>query len=326
MQHAIRVAALFVLLAFFGAPSANAQSMSLVLLPGGCGSGAYTGGISYLTVDSTGKLCVNATVSATITFPTFGATFPTTGIAMGFSQGGNLVAATGTSGNLNVNCASGCSGGGGGAVTIASGAVASGAYSAGSLATGAGVDGWNLTEGTKADAPCTLPATTTACSEVATQKAIANAVNSPVPAGTNLIGKVGIDQTTAGSTNAVTIVPSTLGGWTKWSTPKNNSNTALLSPVVAVKSSAAGTFGGYFISNPNATAACMQVFDIATAGGVTLGTTRPDMVFCVPATSGANIEFANGAAMANGIQVSATTTASGSTAPPTGLDVTVLYK
>lgn len=45
------------------------------------------------------------------TSATFGATFPTIGTPVGFSQGGNFVAATGTSGNLNVQCAN-CSGSG----------------------------------------------------------------------------------------------------------------------------------------------------------------------------------------------------------------------
>lgn len=41
----------------------------------------------------------------------FGSTFPTPGTAVGMSQGGNMVALTGTSNNLNVNCAAGCAGG-----------------------------------------------------------------------------------------------------------------------------------------------------------------------------------------------------------------------
>lgn len=39
-------------------------------------------------------------------------------------------------------------------------------------------------------------------------------VNAALPAGTNLMGKVGIDQTTPGTTNAVTLVPATSGGMT----------------------------------------------------------------------------------------------------------------
>lgn len=92
----------------------------------------------------------------------------------------------------------GSGGGGGGAVTIASGAVASGAYSSGSIAsgafasgafaTGSGTDGWNVTEGAKADSVCGTATGT--CSLVALNKFIANAVNSAIPAGTNVIGAV----------------------------------------------------------------------------------------------------------------------------------------
>jgi hypothetical protein len=63
-----------------------------------------------------------------------------------------------------------------------------------SMASGVGVDGWDATQGTKADAPCALPATTTACSMNALAKAIANAVNSPILAqstNTVTIGQVG---------------------------------------------------------------------------------------------------------------------------------------
>lgn len=69
------------------------------------------------------------------------------------------------------------------AVTAASGAFASGA-----LASGSGVDGWNVTEGAKADAVCTLPASTTACSVIGLLKAQANALNGAVPAGGNIVG------------------------------------------------------------------------------------------------------------------------------------------
>ncbi|HKT72604.1 MAG TPA: hypothetical protein VJQ47_06910 [Steroidobacteraceae bacterium] len=131
---------------------------------------------------------------------------------------------------------------------------------------------------------------------------------------------------TAANAWPVTLVPQTGNGWSKFSTPKNNSNTALTNTVVSVKASAAGEMGGYIVYNPNASVAYIQVFDVATAGGVTLGTTRPDMVIPVPPTSGANLEFANGVSFANGIQIAATTTDSGSTALGTGLTVTMVYK
>lgn len=169
----------------------------------------------------------------------------------------------------------------------------------------------NISSATAADGNCKTYIDADTASQIHTD------LTAAVPAGTNLIG-------------FVTPTPSTTGGWSKFSTPKNNSNTALTTTVVAVKSSAAGTFGGYYVSNPNTSTACLQVFDVATAGAVTLGTTRPDMVFCIPAATGnpgaANLEITNGVNMANGIQIAATTTASGLTAPSTGLDVTILYK
>jgi hypothetical protein len=58
-------------------------------------------------------------------------------------------------------------------------------------------------QGTTADAPCTLPASATACSEIAVQKAIANAANGSIPAGSAIIGKVTTDQTTHGTTDLV---------------------------------------------------------------------------------------------------------------------------
>jgi hypothetical protein len=117
--------------------------------------------------------------------------------------------------------------GGGGAVT-----AASGAYAAGSLASGAGVDGWDLTQGAKADTACATDNGT--CSIAALAKRIAQnlttlntTAGSGIPTGSNtignvgivagsasigtvglnagtaLVGKVGIDQTTPGTTNAV---------------------------------------------------------------------------------------------------------------------------
>lgn len=73
---------------------------------------------SSLQVDANGFLKVNVVVGGGGTggtASTFGAAFPTLGTPVGFTQGGNFVAATGTSGNLNVQCAN-CSGSGASAV------------------------------------------------------------------------------------------------------------------------------------------------------------------------------------------------------------------
>jgi hypothetical protein len=119
-----------------------------------------------------------------------------------------------------------------------------------------------------------------------------------------------------------TPTPSTTGGWSKI--------TALAQTTTkkAVKASA-GTFGGYYAFNPNTAATYIQVFDVASAS-VTLGSTAPDMVFCIPGNASggaaANLEFTNGVNMATAITLACTTTATGSTAPSTGLDLTLFFK
>lgn len=92
-----------------------------------------TGQQAAIQFDVNGYLKVNlaAGSSGGGTSSSFAATFPATGTAVGMSQGGNMVALTGTSGNLNVQCAN-CSGSG---VSTADGA----SFTAGSsLFAGAG--------------------------------------------------------------------------------------------------------------------------------------------------------------------------------------------
>lgn len=101
-----------------------------------------------------------------------------------------------TSGNLRVSVVAG-----GGAYSA--GSFAAGAFAAGALATGAGVDGWDLTQGAKADGACSTATGT--CSVVALLKFLNTAAGSSTPAGTNVIGKTGIDQTTDGTTNLAAI-------------------------------------------------------------------------------------------------------------------------
>jgi hypothetical protein len=72
-----------------------------------------SGNASPLQLDNAGNLLVNVKAGGGSggTSSSFGATFPSTGTAIGMSQGGNMVAFTGTSNNLNVQCAN-CSGSG----------------------------------------------------------------------------------------------------------------------------------------------------------------------------------------------------------------------
>lgn len=134
------------------------------------------------------------------------------------------------------------------------------------------------------------------------------------------------DQGTLSAPIFVTDIPNTTGGWNPKSVP------ALTNTVTGVKASAAGTMGGYQIGNPNSTVTYIQVFDLATTGAVTLGTTTPTYVFSIPGNGtatvggGGNVEFSKGINHANGIQVAATTTPTGSTAPTNSLCALFLYK
>lgn len=205
-----------------GVGSATAVASQNIIQPGS--------GKAFTVGTNTFAACIDQTGSASNVVVLSGGSGLATGWGGGSSGGGSggsvtqgtdpwLVAGKGTAGSpsggvvsvqgvssgtvLPINIASG---------QIASGAVASGAYAAGSLAagalsTGSGVDGWDLTQGTKADAVCTLPATTAPCTIISLLKANANSTNSPIPqqVGTLIIGGVGIDQTTVGTTNAISL-------------------------------------------------------------------------------------------------------------------------
>lgn len=115
----------------------------------------------------------------------------------------------------------------------------------------------------------------------------------------------------------MTIRPSKTLGWT----PKV---LAAQSNIVSTVSSAAGVFGGYFISNSDATNfAYVQIFD--TTGSVTLGVTTPKIVLGIPPTAGANIEFSVGIPISAGIKLAVTSTATGAGVPTSPLDMTILY-
>jgi hypothetical protein len=110
----------------------------------------------------------------------------------------------------------------------------------------------------------------------------------------------------------------TANGWSV------SSQTALSNTKTQIKSSA-GNFGGYMFYNPNASVVYIQVWDVANAS-ITVGTTAPTYVIPIPATAGANLEISLGITHATAINVAATTTATGSTAPGTALTGFVIYK
>jgi hypothetical protein len=99
---------------------------------------------------------------------------------------------------------------------------------------------------------------------------------------------------------------------------------SIAATVTSVKASA-GQLYGWYIYNPNASVAYVQIFDLAT-GSVTLGTTTPKMSLGIPAGSAANIELSNGIAFATAISIAITTTRAGSTGPGSTVDYNMAYK
>jgi hypothetical protein len=306
-----RFAGLFaLLLAFLPLGHALAQSTSPIVLPNGCGTGNPQNSLAYLTVDSTLKLCVNATVTvppvtvggftpslgyASLTASASSASsalpsntgvvaFQNTGsatvsctlgvgsatalaneiqvpasstvfVTVGSNTFGACIDQTGSTSNLVVlaggsGLGTGFGGGGGGGgsggnVTIVGPlgqALAAASVpvilpaatitaltpptsvgvnnfpatqpisaASGAIQPGAGLDGAFVTEGTKADAPATLPASTTAASGISLWKAIANALNSLLSAATTPLDNtsVPISISTSATTQLVALSGST---------------------------------------------------------------------------------------------------------------------
>lgn len=101
--------------------------------------------------------------------------------------------------------------------------------------------------------------------------------------------------------------------------------TALTATAQVIKASA-GNFYGYYIYNPNSAATYVILYNIAAAS-VTVGTSTPAMVFCIPATAGANLSLPYPIPFTNaGWSIAATTTGGGNTAPATALEVMIYYR
>ena len=156
--------------------------------------------------------------------------------------------------------------------------------------------------------------------------------------GSVVVGSIDIDQTTPGTTNGVvvnntgsnpvpvTVVSGTTGGASSYAATGGTGNALLTATPVAVKGSAGSLFGVDF-TNTGISAAYVQIFNAATAGAVTLGTTVPKLVFWVPAGGAWEEKFCAGGeiAFSAGIVVAATTTPTGSTAPSTGILGNIIY-
>ena len=99
--------------------------------------------------------------------------------------------------------------------------------------------------------------------------------------------------------------------------------TALSNTDVAVKASGGRVYGFHFF-NPNTTDAYVQFYN-ALIADVVVGTTTPDITFWVPASSALDHSYNPPLSFGVAITIAATTTASGGTAPSSGLLTNVFY-
>ena len=111
-------------------------------------------------------------------------------------------------------------------------------------------------------------------------------------------------------------------------------DTANTNSAKTVKGSAGTLFSLYLNNTPNVAITYVQMFD--SAGAISLGSTAPDWVFKIPASTALMIQLANGTvstnivaaggiAFASGLQVACTTTANGSTGVGTALTIQIIY-
>jgi hypothetical protein len=125
-------------------------------------------------------------------------------------------------------------------------------------------------------------------------------INAALPAGTNLIGKTGIDQTTPGSTNGVSLVPTASGGASHFSEIVANNTTS-----VAIDASP-GQLYGISAFNNSATIAYVKLYN-AAQGSTTCGSGTPVERFMIPASGGFVKEIVQGDAFPTAITVCVTT-------------------
>lgn len=215
--------------------------------------------------------------------------------ALTISGGAGIFAGVGGSG----------SSGGGGAVTIA--------------------DGADVAEGAKAD---TAYAGSGSASVVAGIKGLYAAVTGAIPAGTAIIGKVGIDQTTPGTTNAIAAQPTpvTSGGLaTYFLQPAASDNHANIK-------NGAGQIYHVAVTNNSATINYVRFYNAATGFNACNSATNLIYQLAIPAsTSGAGFvqDISMGIAFSTGISICVTSgyaTTDTTSATASAMSVMVGYK
>lgn len=137
-------------------------------------------------------------------------------------------------------------------------------------------------------------------------------------------GDAGAARMTLDRKIIATIQPHTAGGWDTANFTSGDTFTALTNSAQVIKASA-GKLGGYYMYNPNSSATYVILYNVAAAS-VTVGTTTPKIVYCIPATAAANLEMVNGITFDTAMSIAAATTGGGNSAPSTALEVMIYYK
>jgi len=133
-----------------------------------------------------------------------------------------------------------------------------------------------------------------------------------------------VNQTAEGAAWSSLAATATPNGLLIGNFTSGDTYTALTSTAQAIKASA-GNMYGYYIYNPNSSATYVLVYNIAAAS-VTVGSSTASLVFCIPATSAANLMFPVPIPFSNaGWSIAAATTGGGNTAPATALEAMVFY-
>jgi hypothetical protein len=315
------------MLAGFSLWGANAQSVTSVCVKTASGNCTQVSATNPFPVTGGGG-------GGGGTSSTFGAAFPADGTAAGFKDStgtnmaaGNLTAAgaikTDTTSVNGVTTLTGAGATGTGAQrvtaaqdtsTVAGAApLTTGIYVTGPSAAALATSALQTTGNTSASTIATNTGTTAtgigapadaayagsgSASVIAAAKGIYAAATSPIPAGTNLIGKAGIDQTTPGTTNAVQNIAGTTGGTTPFTLTAANSTNA-----TNIKNTA-GLVDHISVYNNSATLAWVSFYD--TSGTPTCGTSIKYQVM-IPANStsgaGAVEDYGIGVGHASGIGI-----------------------
>jgi hypothetical protein len=157
-----------------------------------------------------------------------------------------------------------------------------------------------------------LPAGTNAIGKLAANSGvdIGDVDVTSIAAGSNLIGNVGIGVRTS-------------GGATAKNSTSSDGSTALTNSAQQIKDTA-GQLYGWYIYNPNSTAAFVQFYNTDDAS-VTVGTTEPLIMFTIPPGAAANQSVPMGITFGTGLSWAATSTAGGNGALTTAIDAVCWY-